>query len=42
MVYGSWTMLGMRFNLEKMGPCGKKNPNLNIVDFVQISENGQF
>ena len=30
-------MLGLRFNLEKMGPCGK-NAILGMVDFAQISK----
>ena len=40
-VFGSWTRLGMCFKYKKLGPFGK-NANLGIVDFMQISKNGQL
>ena len=39
--YGSWTMLGTRYKHKKLGPFEEKCI-LGMVDFVQISKNGQL
>ena len=40
-VYGSWTRLGVCYKHKKLGPF-EENAFLGIVDFVQISKNGQL